>query len=208
MAIASSASAPLERAQLKAAGHTLGRAFVDDPAFSWMLPDEAKRAAPLEWFFTCASDYGLRWGEVYRAGEAIDGAAIWLPPGDTSVPAMRMMRVGMWQGPFRLGLGAMRRFLTFVEWSERLHKKNVPEPHWYLMVLGVDPTRQGQGVGSGLITPMLARADEQGRACYLETAKERNVTFYRKHGFDVVDDEHLPTNGPRVWTMLRKPAAR
>ena len=200
--------ARLDRAHVSAAGHTLGRAFYDDPLFTWILPDDARRADPLEWFFARVTDYGTRWGEVYGAGADIEGAAIWLPPGETHVPAMRMMQVGMWQGPLRLGLGAMRRFLAAMEWSDKLHEKNVSEPHWYLMVLGVDPERQGQGVGSGLISPMLARADEEGRPCYLETAKERNVTFYRKHGFEVIDDEHMPMDGPRAWTMLRKPVAR
>jgi len=67
-----------------------------------------------------------------------------------------------------------------------LHAQAVPPDHWYLLILGVDPPRQGQGVGGSLIEPILRRADAEGRQFYLETMKPRNVTFYGKHGFDVV----------------------
>ena len=79
----------------------------------------------------------------------------------------------------------------------------MPEDHWYLMILGVDTAKQGQGVGSSLVAPMLARADADGLPCYLETMKERNVVFYEKHGFQVVVEDDLPKGGPHFWTMKR-----
>ena len=72
--------------------------------------------------------------------------------------------------------------------------------------LGVEPDRQGQGIGSALIQPVLGRADAEGLPCYLETTKERNVTFYRRHGFDVVAEGDLPDLGPPFWTMRREAA--
>jgi hypothetical protein len=40
--------------------------------------------------------------------------------------------------------------------------------------------------------------------CYLETHKERNVGFYRAFGFEVLVADRMP-DGPRFWTMARKP---
>ena len=71
------------------------------------------------------------------------------------------------------------------------------------MILGGDRDKQGQGVGSSLVAPMLARADAEGLPCYLETMKERNVAFYEKHGFQVVVEDDLPKGGPHFWTMKR-----
>ena len=34
--------------------------------------------------------------------------------------------------------------------------------------------------------------------------KERNVTFYKNHGFDVVVEGDLPNGGPYFWTMTRE----
>ena len=42
----------------------------------------------------------------------------------------------------------------------------VPEPHWYLLLLGVDDPYRGQGLGGRLIEPVLARA-RQGEGCLL-----------------------------------------
>jgi hypothetical protein len=54
------------------------------------------------------------------------------------------------------------------------------------------------------VSHMLARADAAGVPCYLETAKERNVAFYRAHGFDVLVEDTIP-NAFRYWTMRRPP---
>ena len=108
----------------------------------------------------------------------------------------RMFRAGMLMVPLKLGLGAFRRFLNVNDHMEELHKRDMPEDHWYLMILGVDSEKQSQGVGSSLVAPMLARADEEGLPCYLETMKEINVAFYEKHGFHVVVEDDLPKGGP------------
>jgi ribosomal protein S18 acetylase RimI-like enzyme len=88
---------------------------------------------------------------------------------------------------------------------ENLHKKDAPKRHRYLMVLGVEPKRQGQGVGGALLQPGLELADRERVPCYLETAKEINVRFYEKHGFEVRRKIDLPRGGPPMWTMLREP---
>jgi len=77
-------------------------------------------------------------------------------------------------------------------------------PRWYLMILGVNPPMQSQGIGGPLIAPVLARANAAGVLCYLETAKERNVAFYRAYGFEVLVDDTMP-NAFRYWTMRRLP---
>jgi GNAT superfamily N-acetyltransferase len=117
----------------------------------------------------------------------------------------RMLRVGMLAAPLKFGLGTFMRFMGAMNHVEHLHKRDVPPQHWYLFILGVDPDRQGQGVGGQLIAPAIARADEQGLPCYLETMKTRNLPFYQKHGFAVVVEEDLPKGGPHFWTMKRDP---
>ncbi len=194
---------PMPREQNAEAGATLGRAFYDDPLMQYILPDDAKRPAALRWFMTSAARYGGAHGEVYTTPGQVDGAAIWLPPGDVSVTLPRMIRHGMIAAPFKFGFSAFNRFMGVMNHLEHLHDRDAPEPHWYLMVLGVDPPRQGQGVGGTLVQPVLARADRDGLPCYLETMKERNVPFYEKHGFTVVVDEIMPKGGPRCWTMKR-----
>ena len=80
-----------------------------------------------------------------------------------------------------------------------------PMPHWYLAAIDVEPCRQGQGVGGALMQPILARADNAGTHCYLETHRESNVRLYQKHGFVVTRHVAVPGHPVPVWAMLRQP---
>lgn len=197
----------MQKHQIAESGAVLGRAFFDDPLLTYILPDDARRAKPLTWFMGCAATYGHRFGEVHTTPGAVAGNAIWLPPGEPKLTMVRMLRAGLLQTPFKFGIGPFNRFLKATSFYEQLHHKYAPEPHWYLMVLGVDPPRQGQGVGGALIAPMLERADAAGVPCYLETNKTRNVPFYQRHGFEVCEEGEMPAGGPHYWTLKRAPRA-
>ena len=194
----------LQAAQVDEVSQVLARAFFDDPMVMYVVPDDERRRRSLPWFFRLAARYGDRWGENYTTPGRVAGAAIWLPPGDNITSPMRLIRLGMLAAPFKFGLPSFMRFLSVTNHLEHLHKRDVPPDHWYLFVLGVDPERQGQGVGGNIIQPVLERADHDRLPCYLETMKERNVTFYKKHGFEVVIDDQFK-DGPRYWTMKRDP---
>ena len=86
---------------------------------------------------------------------------------------------------------------------DRLHKR-MDVPHWYLVLLACDPAWQRQGHGSALLAPVLRRADEEATPVYLETQKQENLPWYRRHGFEVV--EEITARGcPRMWAMRRDP---
>ena len=66
------------------------------------------------------------------------------------------------------------------------------ELHFYLQGLGTDPPRQGEGLASAAMQPVLTRCDAEGIPAYLESTKERNVGFYEGHGFAVVGRDADP----------------
>lgn len=189
--------------QATTAGEVLARAFYDDPLMNYLIPEPERRTKALPWFMTVAATFGNRYGEVETTSGAVEGSAIWLLPGKTHMPPLQMMRCGMYAAPWKLGFGNLMRFMKTMEFVEKIHKEQAPEDHWYLMVLGVEPQRQGQGIGSALMQPALAKADAAHLPAYLETQKEINVTLYRRHGFDVVVETDLPDNGPHIWCMKR-----
>ncbi|MFC0673478.1 GNAT family N-acetyltransferase [Brachybacterium hainanense] len=74
---------------------------------------------------------------------------------------------------------------------------------WTLETLGVRPEAQGRGIGSALLDHALEEAARAGaREIALETSDARNVRFYERHGFTVLD-ETIPPTAPPVWRMLR-----
>jgi len=196
---------PLRRDLLDTATTTLTRAFTDEPMFVWVIPDPQHRAHALRVMNRGPLKYGLCYGHVTQSHEG-RAVAAWLPPG-RAITAGGMLRCGVFGMRFRVGFRASRRFACANEVLGRIHVKHVPEAHWYLMVVGVDPELQGRGIGSALVKEGLARADQDNAPCYLETSEERNLAFYERFGFTVVETATLGPGGPRGWAMRRNRAS-
>jgi GNAT superfamily N-acetyltransferase len=194
---------PLEESQIEAAGAAMARAFFVDNVMEYMYPDEDERRRLGPWHFGAFIRYGYLFGEVYTTSGNPDGTAVWFRPGEADLTDERVQLSGLDRAADVLGADAWARFSTVCEYVESLHPKEVPEPHWYLPLLGVDPALQGKGAGSALLRVILDRADRDGLPAYLWTAKARNVAFYQKHGFEVLTEGVEPTSGIRFWTMRR-----
>jgi GNAT superfamily N-acetyltransferase len=195
----------LQDAQIAEASDALARAFLDDPMTVYMMPDERQRREILPSFMQAGTRICLPYGEIYTTPGTPVGSANWLPPGKTEITEEVLAASGAFEVLERMGEEAAGRFGTLMAQLGELHAAAVPPEHWYLLILGVDPPRQGQGVGGSLIEPILRRADAEGRPCYLETMKTRNVTFYGKHGFEVVVEGDTADGGLHFWTMRRSP---
>ena len=194
---------PLTRDEVERGATTLGRAFSTDPMFKWIFPDPQKRSRSLVPFLRVPLGYGLKYGSVTRSngGKAV---AIWVPP-ERPMSMIGMVRSGFLAVPFQIGFGPFFKFVGANSVMEKIHKKYMPEPHWYLLIVGVDPELQGQGHGGALVAEGLARADEANAPCYLDTSEERNLAFYERHGFRVVETAPLGKDGPPGWGMRREP---
>lgn len=194
----------LAAAEIEAAGRALALAFQDDPLQKYVLPDAEERARLSPAHFEALIRYGHLFGEVFTTGGSPEGVAVWLPPGAGEMTPGRAAESGIDQLPTLMGAEAVARFEQVLAFLEPFHQSDVPADHWYVMVVGVVPARQGQGVGRALLRPIIDRADTEGLSCYLETAQPRNVPFYLKVGFQVVRETVEPLSGLRLWTFRRE----
>ena len=184
-------------------GSAMGTAFRNEPNFAYMLPGVGQRERPLSWFFgSFVAKLGLSHGEVYTTPEA-RGGAVWFAPGQTP-SALDSVRAGLLEMPFHFGLRGTQRAAKLGDHLESLRGDLAPEPHWYLVALGVSPDVQGRGLGRSLLQPVLGRADADNTPCYLETFLERGAAFYGRLGFEVVRTDTVP-GGPDFWCMKRTP---
>ena len=55
------------------------------------------------------------------------------------------------------------------------------------------------------LEPGLDGAARSHLPCVLLTNNERNLSFYRAHGFDIVLEGETPPGGPHAWAMVRTP---
>ena len=175
------------------------RAFFDDPLQAWALPDATTRLSILEQVFALLSRYAsLPRGESYTDASR-SCAAFWVPPGPFEID--REAALAMAPMLDLLGDADVR----FRAAEETMRANRPAQLHFYLQGLGTDPPRQGIGLASAAIQPVLARCDVEGIPAYLETTRDRNVGFYERHGFAVVGCEQIPLGGPPLWLMWREP---
>ena len=67
------------------------------------------------------------------------------------------------------------------------------------------PARQGQGLGSRLMGPLLGRLDDGRLPAFLEASTDRSRALYERHGFDVIATFNMPGRGPLLRQMWRDP---
>ena len=198
-------------ADVDAMAAQLAVTFDDDPVIRHLFRNDARRPAGLRKYFATQmrADY-LPFGGCYIAESVGDGdgggsgrclgSAIWAPAGKPMLTGFAGVMTMVSVLPYVVtNLVTTLRLLNLVE---SMHPR---EPHWYLATLGTAVDAQGKGIGGAVLAPVLEHCDREGLGAYLESSKERNVPFYRRHGFEVVKEVPLPGNGPSIWTMWRDP---
>lgn len=200
----------LTKPDLVPAARVLADALHDEPGFASVVPDDTRRADVLNVLITILVRDAFPLGNVRiaRADGQVVGMAIWYAPGDFPMTARRQLRMApAMLSLLRFGRSTVARLGQMEENAKAAFPK---EPCWYLAALGVDPNRQGQGIGSQLMRAMLAEIDGGAArgAAYLETGEEINVRFYERLGFEVRERaiQLAPPPGPTHWTMWRPPA--
>jgi GNAT superfamily N-acetyltransferase len=177
-------------------------AFGGDPIMRWIYPEAGHYLHCFPLFTRAFGGRSLEHATCYATAD-FGAVAMWLPPGvevDGGGFATIMQETGLPEKQEEL-----------FEILERMGEAHIEEPHWYLAILGVEPAVQGQGVGSHLLRHCLEKIDRAGMPAYLESSNARNVPFYQRHGFDVMQEIQVGS-APPVTTMRRDaggaPAAR
>lgn len=175
----------------------LARAFHDDPLMCHLVSARSREDRVTRFFASDAHLVRSR-GRVYTTVDTA-GASIWAEPGHWRMPPSEILRSA--PSLLRSFATSIPRALRTLSIVERVHPTT---PHWYLAVLGTDPAKQGRGIGSALLAPVLDECDGEGIGAYLESSKESNLAFYGRHGFEVTEEIRIP-GGPMLWGMWRDP---
>ena len=187
------------------AADLLARALVDDPVYRWMVerPDRRTR-----WVRTlmqgavalCAPHiFGLAEGGL-AAVAAVAAPGAWPAPlGRRLAAAIAVLRGALTQRP---SPAAWVRGARAAATAKTLFPRG---DRWYLCALGVDPHRQGSGLGSRLLRALIhtTAAREPRRPIYLETTLQANVRFYERAGFTCVGRATCGRDGPSMWALER-----
>jgi|SRR5215212_1219142 len=168
-------------------------AFTADPVIRWMYPDSNGYLTHFPAFLRAFGGKAFVAGTVWRLGE-FRAVALWFPPqeepdGDAVVAEIANSVAANQQSDL----------LAVIEQMGSAHPTY---PHWYLPWFGVEGGQQGQGLGGELMRNCLGFVDRDHLPAYLESPNPRNITFYERHGFEVVGISQAGACPP-VHSMLR-----
>jgi ribosomal protein S18 acetylase RimI-like enzyme len=195
IAMNSSTVRELSTADVPSAVDAIVLAFTADPATRWTWPDPSTYLSAMPRLVRAFGGKAFSHQAAYGV-DGFAGAALWLPPGIE---------------PDRDEMGAVmqstlppERLEKVMALFQQMAAYHPHEPHWYLPLIGVDPAQQGKGYGDALMAHALARCDREGVLAYLESSNPRNISLYRRHGFETLGEVRTDES-PVLVPMLRKP---
>ncbi|MFC9968886.1 GNAT family N-acetyltransferase [Nocardia ignorata] len=193
---------PATRADIDSMVEVLAAAFAhDDPIDEYVFPDETVRyrraprmlRAMIRHRFLPAGG-----AEVAVLDGRVVGVLLWYPQGYRPGGLRELIA-----GPELLvAMGsAVRRG---IEVDAAMDRAAPPEPHFFHVYLGADPSLQRSGVGRALYASFTDKADRQG-ASICGICKDANVGYYEALGNERAGSVRLGASGPELNIMIRRP---
>ncbi len=184
----------MTQADVPLAADIIALAFAADPMTRWTWPDPRIYLAAMPRFVRAFAGKAFDCGSALCVGD-FAGAALWLPPGvEPDLEALGELMQST------LTPSQLENARALFPQMETYHPH---EPHWYLPLIGVDPAQQGKGLGDALMAHALARCDRDRAPAYLESSNPRNISLYRRHGFEPLGEIRAGSSPPLV-PMLRR----
>jgi ribosomal protein S18 acetylase RimI-like enzyme len=172
-------------------------AFSADPAARWLYPDSHQYRVNFPNFVRAFGGEAFEQGSAYSI-DGCSGVALWLPPdvhpNEEAIAELIQRTV------------CNQRQEEIFALLEQMGGYHPSEPHWYLPLIGVDPALHGKGYGSRLMVHALSRCDRDKKLAYLESSNPKNISFYERHGFELLGTIQVG-GSPPMFPMLRKPQA-
>jgi ribosomal protein S18 acetylase RimI-like enzyme len=207
----------LREAHVARTADMLAEAFATDAAYGYLFPGVATRRAGLCDFFARNLRTHLPYACTFVALDADERpiATVTLrPPRGIHISFLTMLRRGLLPFAIAHGRAAVQRLFWLKHTYDALEAEAAAHTaHAYVHMMAVAPEYQGRGIGSRLLAEVLETHASPSvvTQTVLTTHLERNVVFYRRHGFELLSQRTLqpPGGAPyAIWSMLRPGGGR
>ncbi len=166
--------------------------FSTDPLVRWVFPDANSYLKSFDLWMEEFSKISFS-NNIVFADDNFYGASLWHPPG------AKFDETSLAPTFDSISKDKLENVIQFFEEFSNYH----PEDAWYLAFIGVDPSKQGMGVGSFILKEALKMIDEKGEKAYLESSNPRNMSLYERHGFESIGRVQIG-DSPPAHPMIRE----
>ncbi len=147
-----------------------------------------------------------KYGELYIPEDHSYGVSIWAKPISEELMARRNNDKKLFLLK-TMGEKCLNTYNTIVDFMSTQAEPYIEEDFWYLSIVGILPEFQGQGLGPELLKSVLRKTDTINTPTYLETFTPRNMTFYKRLGYQEIASFQEPTTKALYYLMIREPSA-
>lgn len=227
---------------IRECARVMALAFLNSPVYLYLFQDIAnaeERIQALQWLFERNiaavlehTPNALR-GILSSQEDSSDNVIccfMWVPSPLPPVTLWSLIKAGFWQLPFRFGWQTTERLVRILKTIDEDHQdqhhasqteSNVDTSSATAEFVSLErmvvlPEYQGKGYGSKALRELIESIDNQDTKppVRLSTQEERNVHFYQRLGFEVIDqrefhpaestEELSKRYGFTHWVMIRK----
>lgn len=158
----------------------LAKSFDDNKSVNYVIKQGPSRQVRVRGLMDYSFNVCQAFGDVWISDDAQACALVLYPDKKRST-----LNAILWDAKLALsviGLGRVGQVLSRESKIKSLHPK---EQFSYLWFIGVPPEFQNKGKGGQLLEEIIHESGTQGRPVYLETSVDRNLPWYKKHGFEI-----------------------
>ena len=158
----------------------LSNSFDDNKSVNYVIKQDHSRKKRIAGLMEYSFEYCTLFGEVYLSDDKKACALSVLP--DKKKTTFKSILLDAKLALSCIGLAKIKKALDREAKIKAVHPNHAM---YYLWFIGVQPDAQNKGIGSALLSELIAKSNSLRRPLYLETSTLRNIPWYEKFGFEV-----------------------
>lgn len=158
----------------------LSKSFADNKSVNYIVKQDEKKIRRLQGLMEYSFDVCHFFGDVFLSEDRKGCALITYPERKKTILKSILLDIRLIART--TGLANVKKAMQREGTIKKIHPEGLL---YYLWFIGVEPADQGKGIGSSLLTEVVAEGLKQKRTICLETSTEKNIPWYQKHGFTI-----------------------
>ncbi len=158
----------------------LVKSFDDNKSVNYVVKQDRNREARIRGLMDYSFNICNTFGDVWISDDE-QACALTLHPEKKRSTFSSIL----WDANLALNVIGLNRISKVLGRESKIKSFHPNERFTYLWFIGVSPELQNEGKGSQLLNEIIKDSDTKGRPIYLETSVDRNLPWYKKHGFEI-----------------------
>lgn len=158
----------------------LSKSFDDNKSVNYVVKNDLNRQARIRGLMDYSFNICNAFGDVWISDDGQACALVVYPDKKRST-----LTSTLWDAKLALSVIGLSRVGKALGRESKIKAFHPKEPFAYLWFIGVATENQNHGKGSRLLEEIIQDSETKGRSIYLETSVDRNLPWYKKHGFEV-----------------------